>query len=105
MACLFRYETSETRDGGCGCPTSVLKLSPQILRGLVYLFLILAGGAALWIFILYLILGRARRRIVELDTENRKLKRQLEDVKVRIETRDMDDEELLKDVTDLLAHL
>ena len=77
----------------------------QTLRGLVYLFLILAGGAALWIFILYLILGRARRRIVALDTENKKLKRQIEDVKVKIETKDMSDEELLKDVTDLLADL
>lgn len=80
-------------------------MDPQTLRGLVYLILILAGGAALWILILYLILGRARRRITALDTENRKLKRQLEDVKAKIETREMDDVELLKDVTDLLADL
>ena len=80
-------------------------MDPQTLRGLVYLFLILASGAALWIFILYLILGRARRRIVELETENSRLKRQLADVKARVETRGMSDEELLKDVTDLLSDL
>ena len=80
-------------------------MDPQTLRGLVYLFLILAGGAALWIFILYRILGKARRRIVELDTENSRIKRQLADVKARVETRGMNDEELLKDVTDLLADL
>lgn len=80
-------------------------MDPQTLRGLVYLFLILACGAALWIFILYLILGRARRRIVGLETENSRLKRQLADVKARVETRGMSDEELLRDVTDLLSDL
>ena len=43
-------------------------MDSQTLRGLVYLFLILAGGATLWIFILYLILGRARQRIAALET-------------------------------------
>jgi cell division protein FtsB len=80
-------------------------MDSQTLRGLVYLFLILAGGAALWIFILYLVLGRARRRIAALETENKNLKRRLEDMKTRIETRSMDDVELLKGVTDLLGDL
>lgn len=80
-------------------------MDPQTLRGLVYLFLILAGSAGLWIFVLYLILGRARRRIVALETENKRLERKLADLKVRIETRSMSDVELLEDVTDLLADL
>jgi hypothetical protein len=80
-------------------------MDPQTLRGLVYLFLLLAGGAALWIFILYLLLGRARRQVARLDTENRRLGRKLADLKVRVETRSKSDVELLKDVTDLLADL
>lgn len=80
-------------------------MDPQTLRGLVYLFLVLFGGAGLWILILYLILGRARRSIVALETENKKLKRQLAEVKVRVETREMNDVELLEDITSLLADL
>jgi len=80
-------------------------MEPETLRGLVYLFRILAGGAGLWIFILYLLLGRARRRIVALETENQRLERKLADLKVRVETRSMSDVELLEDVTDLLADL
>ena len=80
-------------------------MDAQTLRGLVYLFLILAGGAGLWILVLYLILGRARRQIVALETETHALRRRLADVNVRIETRSMDDVALLQDVTDLLADL
>lgn len=80
-------------------------MEPETLRGLVYLVLILGGGAGLWIFILYLLLGRARRRVVALETENHRLERKLADLKVRVETRSMSDVELLKDVTDLLADL
>lgn len=80
-------------------------MDPQTLRGLVYLFFLLAGGAGLWILILYLLLGRARRQVAELETENRRLERKLADLKVRVETRSMSDVELLKDVTDLLADL
>ncbi len=75
------------------------------LRVLFYLILTLVGGAGLWLVILYLTLGDARRRIVLLETENRKLKRQLEDIRVRVETRSMSDVELLEDVTRLFADL
>ena len=77
----------------------------QTLKGLVYLFLILAGGAAIWIFILYLKLGNARREKALIEIENKNLKRQLSDIKIRIETRKMDDVDLLKDVTDLLSNI
>jgi len=80
-------------------------MEQQTLRCFVYLFLIIVGGAALWISILYLILGRAHNRIVDLETENIKLKRQPADFRARVETRLMSNEMLLKDITDLLSDL
>lgn len=62
-----------------------------------------AGGAGLWIFILYQVLGRARQRVAELETERARLERELVAREVERETRGMKDEELLEDVTDLFA--
>jgi hypothetical protein len=73
----------------------------KTLQGIVYLVLLCAGGAGLWIFILYQILGRSRWRIAELETEHARLERAVR--KVEHETRAMKDEALLEDVADLFA--
>lgn len=78
-------------------------MDTKTLQGIVYLVLLCAGGAGLWIFILYQILGRTRRRIAELETERARLERELAVREVERETRGMKDEELLEDVTDLFA--
>jgi hypothetical protein len=78
-------------------------MDARTLQGIVYLVLLCAGGAGLWIFILYQILGRARRRIAELETEHAKLEPELAVREVERETRSMKDEALLEDVTDLFA--
>jgi hypothetical protein len=75
----------------------------KTLQGIVYLVLLCAGGAGLWIFILYQILGRTRRRAAELETERARLERERAVREVERETRGMKDEELLEDVTDLFA--
>lgn len=74
-------------------------------RGLIYLVLILGSGVGLWIVILYRILSGVRRANAALQTENDRLKRQLHDVKVRIETRSLSDDALLQDVADLVSGL
>lgn len=78
-------------------------MDAKTLQGIVYLVLLCAGGAGLWIFILYQILGRTRRRIAELEIEHARLERELAVREVERETRGMKDEELLEDVTDLFA--
>jgi hypothetical protein len=75
----------------------------KTLQGIVYLVLLCAAGAGLWIYILYQILGRSRRRIAELETEHARLERELAVRKVEHETRAMKDEALLEDVADLFA--
>jgi hypothetical protein len=78
-------------------------MDAKTLQGIVYLVLLCAGGAGLWIFILYQILGRARRRIAELETEHARLEREFAAREVERETQGMKDAELLEDVTDLFA--
>ncbi len=78
-------------------------MDAKTLQGIVYLVLLCAGGAGLWIFILYKILGRARQRIAELETEHARLERELAVREVALETQSMKDEELLEDVADLFA--
>ena len=78
-------------------------MDANTLQGIVYLVLLCAGGAGLWIFILYQILGRTRLRIADLETEHAKLERELAVREVERETRSMKDEALLEDVTDLFA--
>ena len=78
-------------------------MDAKTLQGIVYLVLLCAGGAGLWIYILYQILGRSRRRIAELETEHARLERELAVREVERETRSMKDEALLEDVTDLFA--
>jgi hypothetical protein len=78
-------------------------MDAKTLQGIVYLVLLCAGGAGLWIFILYQVLGRTRQRVAELETERARLERELAMREVERETRAMKDEELLEDVTDLFA--
>jgi hypothetical protein len=80
-------------------------MDPATIKGLVYLVLILAGGAGIWILVLYLILGAARRRNAELELANAALAAQLSGVRARVEARSKPDAELLDDVTSLLADL
>ena len=40
-------------------------MDAKTLQGIVYLVLLCAGGAGLWIFVLYQVLGRTRQRVAE----------------------------------------
>lgn len=80
-------------------------MSPDTIQGIVYLVLIVALGLGVWIFILYLILGRAQQNAAALVIENRRLKRALAKETAETETEEMTDEELLGDVADLLSGL
>lgn len=80
-------------------------MDPDTLQGIVYLFLILAAGAAIWILILYLMLGAARRRVAELELAVEILRGQVENMRNRIEMRSKTDEEVLADAATVLRDL
>jgi hypothetical protein len=78
-------------------------MAAKTLQGIAYLVVLCAGGAGLWIFILYQVLGCTHQRVAEHETERAKLERELATREVEHATRVMKDEELLEDITDLFA--
>jgi uncharacterized protein HemX len=80
-------------------------MDADTIRGIVYLVLLVAAGAGLWIFILYRMLSHARRRIAALEIERAQLARRIAELKAELENRSMSDEELLDELDDLLDGL
>jgi hypothetical protein len=80
-------------------------VEPETLKGLVYLCLILFGGAAIVILVLALVAAARGRRIAELELINAGLAAQIEGVRLRVEKRSESDAEVLADVTSLLSDL
>ncbi|WP_428263466.1 hypothetical protein [Haliangium sp.] len=79
-------------------------MDDRALSGIVYLVLLVAGGAGLWIFILYQVLGRSHRHAAALATELAQVKRALATIRAELETRSMSDDELLDELADILAN-